>query len=197
MTYEDDLLHAVRFWASAYLDHYPQEDQGLRRLFGRLAEGGDIRDRNDMRGHVTASAVVLNSSASNILMIFHKALEKWLQPGGHIERGEYPFEAARRETLEETGVEVRGPIGLNGNSEIPIDIDIHEIPPNPKKNEGRHFHFDFRYVFYVSNQNRQHQGCNEVRSVDWIPLEEIRGLRNLERIADKLEACKSISIRRA
>ena len=36
----------------------------------------------------------------------HRKLEMWLPPGGHIEKGELPDEAAVREVLEETGIEV-------------------------------------------------------------------------------------------
>lgn len=34
-------------------------------------------------------------------------MEAWLPPGGHDERGELPHEAAIREGLEETGIDVR------------------------------------------------------------------------------------------
>ena len=36
----------------------------------------------------------------------HRKLEMWLPPGGHVEKDELPDEAAVREVLEETGVEV-------------------------------------------------------------------------------------------
>jgi len=41
-----------------------------------------------------------------ILLHRHRKLGMWLPPGGHIERDELPDEAAVREVLEETGVEV-------------------------------------------------------------------------------------------
>jgi 8-oxo-dGTP pyrophosphatase MutT (NUDIX family) len=39
-----------------------------------------------------------------VLLHFHKKLDRWLPPGGHIEPKELPDEAAVREVLEETGV---------------------------------------------------------------------------------------------
>ena len=39
-----------------------------------------------------------------VLLHFHKKLDRWLPPGGHIEPNELPDEAAVREVLEETGV---------------------------------------------------------------------------------------------
>ena len=41
-----------------------------------------------------------------VLLHFHRKLGMWLPPGGHIEEGELPDEAAVREVWEETGVQV-------------------------------------------------------------------------------------------
>ncbi|MDE2143958.1 MAG: NUDIX domain-containing protein, partial [Elusimicrobia bacterium] len=40
-----------------------------------------------------------------VLLIKHKKLGLWLAPGGHIDEGETPDEAALRELKEETGLE--------------------------------------------------------------------------------------------
>jgi 8-oxo-dGTP pyrophosphatase MutT (NUDIX family) len=41
------------------------------------------------------------------LLVKHKKLGIWLCPGGHIDEGELPHQAAEREFWEETGVRVR------------------------------------------------------------------------------------------
>jgi 8-oxo-dGTP pyrophosphatase MutT (NUDIX family) len=41
-----------------------------------------------------------------VLLHWHRRLGRWLPPGGHIDGGELPDEAAVRETLEETGLAV-------------------------------------------------------------------------------------------
>ena len=41
-----------------------------------------------------------------VLLHWHRKLQRWLPPGGHIEPGELPDEAAVRETWEESGLEI-------------------------------------------------------------------------------------------
>ncbi|MBI3972811.1 MAG: NUDIX domain-containing protein [Chloroflexi bacterium] len=41
-----------------------------------------------------------------VLLHWHRKLQRWLPPGGHIEPGELPDDTALRETLEEAGLEI-------------------------------------------------------------------------------------------
>jgi 8-oxo-dGTP pyrophosphatase MutT (NUDIX family) len=56
-------------------------------------------------GHVTASAFVTNPEKTDLLLILHSKLRRWLQPGGHVECEDTDVIAsARREVLEEVGL---------------------------------------------------------------------------------------------
>ncbi len=52
----------------------------------------------------TATAYLFQDN--KVLLHHHRKLGKWLPPGGHLEANETPPEAARREVLEETGLEI-------------------------------------------------------------------------------------------
>jgi 8-oxo-dGTP pyrophosphatase MutT (NUDIX family) len=54
--------------------------------------------------HWVATAYVVKHS--RVLLGFHPKLGLVLPPGGHLEQGETPHEAAIRETIEETGLRV-------------------------------------------------------------------------------------------
>lgn len=93
--------------------------------------------------HVTGSGFVVGPRG--IVLLKHKRLGFWLQPGGHIDAGETPWEAARRECVEETGLDVRflGPFdAVVPELVVPelVHVDVHA--------GGRgHTHLDLRYLF--------------------------------------------------
>jgi len=69
-----------------------------------------------------------------VLVILHRKLGKWLPIGGHIELDEDPEQAALRESLEESGLEVellgdRPPTTEPGTRALiaPRFLDIHRI----------------------------------------------------------------------
>ena len=135
----------VRDTLDTYLAGHPGEKEALSGLFEVLDEAGDrIASRKEYRGHVTAGAVLLRPDG-RVLTVEHRALRKWLLPGGHVEDGDMTLlDAALRELAEETGV---SPDQVEPDSGVPLHIDAHPIPANPDKGEDAHQHFDFRYLF--------------------------------------------------
>ncbi len=52
----------------------------------------------------TCCTFLVNPREAKVLMLFHKKFEKWLPPGGNLEKDEAPHQAAERELLEEVGL---------------------------------------------------------------------------------------------
>lgn len=57
-----------------------------------------------MERQFTATAYIIENE--RVLLIYHRKLQKWLPPGGHLDPNELPTEGARREAFEETGLKI-------------------------------------------------------------------------------------------
>jgi len=157
-----------------YLIRYPSEASRVQALsdFLRSFDGPRLIDRANAVGHLTASAFIVDRDQRNLLLIHHKALDRWLQPGGHLEPGETPLDGALREAQEEVGIDPLELALVNADG-LPLDIDSHRIPANERKREGGHFHHDLRYLFRYSG-NRELKYCpEELTDFRWTPLAEV------------------------
>ncbi len=119
-------------------------------------------------GHFTASAFVLSPDARALLLILHSKLGLWLQPGGHIDPDDADVvAAARREVAEETGV-----LDLAGVPGAPLlDLDVHGIPPNPRKGEPAHEHFDVRVLFQARSWD--FAAGSDAQAARWVSLPDV------------------------
>jgi 8-oxo-dGTP pyrophosphatase MutT (NUDIX family) len=123
--------------------------------------------RTNQFGHITASGLLVHEN--KVLLIFHPFINKWFQPGGHIDDGESPIEAAIREVYEETGC-----VCVIDSADLePIDIDVHEIPANPLKGEGTHLHIDLLYRLKLVREDK----CLEDISCGWFSFDEVQSTR--------------------
>ena len=122
---------------------------------------------------MTASGLVICDT--KVLLVFHPHIKSWFQPGGHIDDGESPIEAAIREVYEETGYMCE----LDSDNREPIDI--HGIPENLQKGEGAHLHIDLLYRLRVL---RQEQSKEDIQH-RWFAFDEIENLR-IQRALSKL-----------
>lgn len=88
--------------------------------------------------HVTAS--VLITGPRGVILLKHKKLSIWVQPGGHIDPDETPAEAAVREAVEETGLAV-----TLAEQEL-AHVDVH---PGPRG----HTHLDARFICHAPDED--------------------------------------------
>jgi 8-oxo-dGTP pyrophosphatase MutT (NUDIX family) len=106
--------------------------------------------------HVTGSAVVVGPRG--VILVKHRRLHRWMQPGGHIEPGETPEEAAVRECTEETGLAVAHP----SDGPVLIHVDVHEASKG-------HTHLDVRYLVLAPDEDPDppEGESQEIRWFDW------------------------------
>lgn len=163
--------HDVVNLVNDYLVRYPDDEHALKTL-DFLLKNELYWQRENIDGHLTASAWIFDSSESKVLMIYHQKLEKWFQPGGHFEKSDLNlFDAATREAKEETGI-----------SEMEIfeneifDIDVHSIPNH--KEVLTHYHYDLRILMKASSKSELIENKNEVSFCNWIPMNKVQEYNN-------------------
>ncbi|KAA1422602.1 NUDIX domain-containing protein [Mumia zhuanghuii] len=87
-----------------------------------LRDRPDALDRSCLPHHLTASALIVSSDGSQVLLTLHRRLRRWLQTGGHCEDGDVTIRgAALREATEESGI-----AGLQVDAE-PLRLDRHSL----------------------------------------------------------------------
>lgn len=127
-----------------------------------------------MRREFTATTYIVQENA--VLLIWHKKYGKWMPPGGHLLPHEAPHEAAIRETLEETGVEIelvsQDNIHLNTKEAKTIPRPylclLEEIPPY--NGQPAHEHIDMIFLGKPLSQ------VIENEELQWFMREEIEEL---------------------
>ena len=128
--------------------------------------------------HVTGSAIV--TGRRGVVLVKHKRFQIWLQPGGHIDPGETPADAALRESEEETGLRVR----FAGGAPRLVHVDVH---PGPRG----HTHLDLRYLIWADDADPA-PGPDESQDVAWFDWEAAIEIAGDDRLKSLLETLKPL-----
>lgn len=163
----DDLTYAERLLREHRSAEAEQEATRQQMLQLIERHPTDAHRRSCLEGHFTASALVVDAGFAQVLLLHHRKLDKWLQPGGHCD-GDANFPAvALRESEEESGID-----GLEVDPRI-LDLDIHAIPERP--GEPAHFHYDVRFLV-VAPTGAEPRLNHEARALRFFSFEEALNL---------------------
>ncbi len=148
-----------------------------------------IHDKYDF----TVSAFILHPNEAKLLLINHRKLNIWLQPGGHVELDQDPLQGLDHELLEETGLElskcqiiepakqpkVRGQKTLP----LPFHFNVHDF-------NKKHKHIDLEYVIKsYTDKIKPEEG--ESQEFGWFNVDEIEKLNKNKKLYDgTLDICK-------
>lgn len=134
----------------------------------------------------TASAFIVRTDFDEpkLLLHMHKKLGVLLQPGGHVELHEDPWQAIEHELEEETGYAFSELSLLQPNDRlkalsnaklhpVPIVINTHNFD-----REGTHKHTDISYAFVAQGEPSGVPGEGESRDMRWLSSSELSELEN-------------------
>ncbi|WP_413626628.1 NUDIX hydrolase [Luteibacter sp. Lutesp34] len=146
--------YAARWPDEAAVHHFIAWARGEARPF----------HRETVLGHFTASAWLVSEDGERALLMHHRKLGRWLQPGGHADGDADLPGVALREAGEETGL-----MGLSVRPGI-FDVDRHVIPARGA--EPEHWHYDVRYAV-VAGGGEGFIANEESLELAWRPVAEI------------------------
>ena len=155
----------IKSYYQDYISIYKDETDRLKQFktFIDKTESDQLFDRKNFVGHITGSAIIFDYKNSKVLLIKHIILQRWLQPGGHIEKTDASIlDGVYREIFEETNIAKDDLMLISPifGKKFPIDIDSHPIPENPAKHEKQHFHHDLRYFFIYKGETITEERAN-------------------------------------
>jgi 8-oxo-dGTP pyrophosphatase MutT (NUDIX family) len=126
-------------------------------------------DRAILEGHLTGSAITVSADGARVLLLHHRKLDRWLQPGGHGDPGETTGEeVALREAFEESGI---SGLVLHPAAPRPLDVDVHDIPARAR--EPAHQHLDLRYLALAPRDAVIAPDLAELHEIRWVPWDEV------------------------
>jgi len=131
---------------------------------------------NNKIKHFTASALIINDD--RVLLVFHKKLNVWLYPGGHVEENENPDEALLREVKKETGLEVE--IISNKDESLSnqkLDVSSLHLPyAFLCELVGDHYHNDLIYKCKIKKNCELRYNKEESDGIGFFNINEIEKL---------------------
>jgi 8-oxo-dGTP pyrophosphatase MutT (NUDIX family) len=164
----------------ALLDRYQvrfPQDRDRAETIRRFVEGhDDCFERSCRDGHVTGSAWIASPDGEQVLLILHRKLGAWLQPGGHADGDPDPAAVACREAQEESGLESLRLVDWwrdGSTSPQPFDVDVHRIPARGE--DPDHLHLDIRFLL-VADPAEPPRASHESDQARWVARAEIGAL---------------------
>ncbi|RMH02198.1 MAG: NUDIX domain-containing protein [Planctomycetota bacterium] len=140
------------------------EEEHRRRILAAVEADPAFWHRETLPGHVTGSAFVAAPALDALLLVHHRRLDRWLQPGGHDEGERDPARTALREVGEETGLRAYAFFGAPAL----FDLDVHRIPAAGAM--PAHDHLDVRFLLVADPSQELRPDPREARTARWFPL---------------------------
>lgn len=151
-----DLLHTYKAWDEI-------EARSVAKTIQFITHEPLCFQRECQTGHITASALVINQDGTQVLLINHRKLNKWLQLGGHCDGNANTQEVALQEAYEESGLST---ITMVGGI---FDVELCDIPPYQAI--PAHTHYDIRYLCQADDTQSLRASVRESLDIRWTSLD--------------------------
>ncbi len=143
------------------------EEAFLKELIDYVTNDNECFERKHVEGakHIAASVFLVNQN-NEVLLLWHRKIKQWVQPGGHCDGNDNIIDVALRELEEETGVKIQ---------------HIHDEPLEIRKYEyskdvfGYHKSvYNVMYLAYIDTNKQVPQICepDKCGKMEWMSIDE-------------------------
>lgn len=146
-----------------------QEESDKAIMLGFILKNPNYLERENLVGHFSVSAWILNTTRSKVLMVYHNIYDSWAWVGGHADGIENLREVCLREIQEETGVQRAKFV-----NESIFSLEILTVNGHVRKGNyvPSHLHFNITYLVEADELEEIHSNPNENKDVKWFTIEE-------------------------
>ena len=151
-----------------YIPYDEQEERDKDQYLNFIDKFDDVLTRNNVFGHFSASAFIVNKERTKMLVVYHIINDGWIYPGGHADGEENLLSVAVREVEEETGLKAKV-----------LNEEIYSIQSAPVKGHikkgkyvSAHLHLDVVYLMEADDKIPLVYRDDESKGVKWVSFEE-------------------------
>lgn len=151
-----------------YIPFNEQEEKDKEQFLRFIDTFDDVLSRDNIFGHFSASAFVVNKERNKMVVVYHLINDGWICPGGHADGNDDLLSVAVREVLEETGLKVKV-----------LDENIYSIQSAPVKGHikhgkyvSAHLHLDVIYLMEADDKIPLIYKEDESKGVKWVSFDE-------------------------
>lgn len=160
---KDDLI--------AYTPFDEEENVNVQEFLQFLTAFKDnVWTRDNLVGHITSSAFVVNPEKTKVLMAYHKIYDSFAWLGGHADGDKDLLHVALKETREESGLQ-----NIKVLQNTFIDVVSMIVVPHIKRGKPvpSHIHYNVTYLLEGSEEEALHIAEAENTALAWIEFEKV------------------------
>ena len=174
-----------------YIPFNEQEVRDKAQILEFLRSGAELITRENPVAHMTASAWVVSPDRKQVIMVYPNLYQSWSWMGGHADGDWDLLRVAKKEVMEECGLQELTVVSPEIFSLEVLCVDGHE---KRGKYLSSHLHLNVTYLFEAAPAQPLRIKPDENSGVAWVAAEDVPQKTNeawfRDRIYSKLQ-CKA------
>ena len=153
-----------------YIPFNEQEQRDKAQILDFLRSGAELITRNNPVAHLTASAWVVSPDRKQVIMIYHNLYKSWSGMGGHADGDWDLLRVAKKEVMEECGLQE-----LTVVSPEIFSLEVLCVDGHVKKGKylSSHLHLNVTYLFEADPTQPLRIKPDENSDVAWVDAKDV------------------------